>query len=110
MRLLATTENLTLTAPTGGVQRGVPLKMGVVLVIPAMTVDEGQPFTGEVKGVFVGFPLKADETPNYTGEYAYFDSAAKEFTLTKPSSPDDQPIGAFITEHETQVLYIPGLL
>ena len=46
MRLLANNENLTLTAPTGGVQYGIPLKMGVVLVIPAMNADEGQPFTG----------------------------------------------------------------
>ncbi|MFL7036436.1 capsid cement protein (plasmid) [Vibrio lentus] len=110
MRLLATNENLTLTAPSGGVQYGVPLKMGVVLVIPAMTVAEGLPFTGEVQGVFVGFPLKDGDTPNYTGEYAYFDSTASEFTVTKPTSPDDKPIGAFITEHETQALYVPGIL
>ena len=110
MRLLATNENLTLTAPSGGVQYGVPLKMGVVLVIPSMTVEEGQPFTGEVQGVFVNFPLKDGDTPNYNGEWAYFDSAAGEFSVTKPAASDDKPIGAFITEHETQALYIPGLL
>ncbi|HCE2390385.1 TPA: DUF2190 family protein [Vibrio parahaemolyticus] len=110
MRLLANNENLTLTAPTGGVQYGIPLKMGVVLVIPAMNADEGHPFTGEVQGVFVDFPLKDGDTPNYEGEYAYFDPTVKEFTVTKPAAPDDKPIGAFITEHGKQALYLPGIL
>tara|TARA_Y100000588_G_C13610382_1_gene650962 strand:+ start:114 stop:446 length:333 start_codon:yes stop_codon:yes gene_type:complete len=110
MRLLANNENLTLTAPSGGVQYGVPVKMGVVLVIPVMTVAEGQPFTGEVQGVSVGFPLKYGDETNYEGEYAYFDSKESEFTTTKPAAPDDKPVGAFITEHETQALYVPGIL
>ncbi|MBD1559605.1 DUF2190 family protein [Vibrio sp. S9_S30] len=110
MRLLANNENLTLTAPAGGVEYGKPIKIGVVLVIPAMTVGEGENFTGEVQGVFVGFPLKAGDTPNYDGEYAYFDSGTNEFTVTKSTVGDDNPIGAFIVEHGKNALYLPGIL
>lgn len=110
MRLLATNENLTLTAPAGGVTYGNPIKLGVVLVIPAMTAPEGAPFTGEVQGVFVDFPLKDGETPTYAGEYAYFDPDTSVFSLTKPAAPNDKPIGAFIKEHQTNALYLPGIL
>lgn len=110
MRLLANNENLTLTAPTGGVEHGKPIKMGVVLVVPAMTVGEGAAFTGEVQGVFVDFPIKDGDNPTYEGEYAYFDSVSGEFTLTKPTAPDDKPIGAFIKEHLRPALYLPGIL
>ncbi|MBV7264324.1 DUF2190 family protein [Photobacterium sp. WH24] len=110
MRLLANCENLTLTAPAGGVEYGVPLKIGVMLVIPAMKADEGMPFTGEVKGVFTDVPLKDGDVPTYAGEYAYFDPAAAEFTLTKPATPNDKPVGAFIVEHGQNALYLPGIL
>ncbi|PMK93221.1 hypothetical protein BCT90_04290 [Vibrio lentus] len=108
MRHIATVENLTLTAPTGGVEYGVPLKIGRVLAVPAMKAAEGQPFTAEIQGVFVDFPLKDGDTPTYDGEYAYFDGTS--FTLTKPSAPNDNPIGAFIVEHQMNALYLPGVI
>lgn len=108
MQLLATTENLTLKAPTGGVTYGVPLKIGKVLVVPATTAEEGQAFTAETKGVFVDFPLKDGETPTYDGEYAYFDGA--DFCVNKPTAPFDTPIGAFIVEHQVNALYLPGII
>ncbi|ELH7952684.1 DUF2190 family protein [Vibrio fluvialis] len=110
MKLLATPKNLTLKAPAGGVTYGKPLKMGVVLVVPAMTAEEGQHFTGEVSGVFVEYPMKDGDAPSYSGEYAYFDPATSEFSLTKPAAPDDTPVGAFIIEHGVEALYLPGVL
>lgn len=45
-------ENLELTAPVGGVVSGLPYKIGVLLVIAAVTKVAGEKFAGATEGVF----------------------------------------------------------
>jgi predicted RecA/RadA family phage recombinase len=43
---------LTLIAPAGGVVSGVPVVIGSLFVVPAVTAVETAPFSGDVVGVF----------------------------------------------------------
>ena len=47
---------LELTAPAGGVTSGVPVQIGQLLVIPAVTVAATVAFNGQVVGVFKAMP------------------------------------------------------
>lgn len=43
---------LTLTAPAGGVQSGVPVVVGALMVVPLVDAEEGEQFQGSPGGVW----------------------------------------------------------
>lgn len=77
-------DTLTLTAPTGGVTSGVPVKIGGQVVVPQASVAEGKPFEGKTTGVF----RVAKTAAQAWGECVtvYWDDTAKAFTTTAASN------------------------
>lgn len=45
-------DTLTLVAPSGGVESGVPRIIGDLFVVPTVTADDGQPFAAKTTGVY----------------------------------------------------------
>ena len=74
-------DSLTLTAPVGGVVSGAPLLMGVLLVVPAVTVAAGLPFAAKVNGVY-DFPAATSQAWT-EGALLYWDETNKVFTTTE---------------------------
>ncbi|HUH20450.1 MAG TPA: DUF2190 family protein [Gaiellaceae bacterium] len=68
---------LTFTAPAA-VTVGVGIKIGDVLVIPTMTVANGQPFTGVIGGVVEHAKLAAQAWTE--GQRVHWDDTNKRFT------------------------------
>lgn len=68
------------TAPAGGVTSGVPVQIGQLVVVPAVTAAADARFNGQIVGVFT--------MPKATGEVwaegavVYFDAIEGEFTRT----------------------------
>lgn len=77
-------HTITLTAPTGGVTSGTPIKIGQILVVPATTVAEGLPFEGHVTGVF-DLP-KVGSQAWVEGALIYFDNGADKKHCTTTAS------------------------
>jgi len=73
-------HTLTLTAPSGGVTAGVPVVIGALLVIPKQSVDQGEQFTAEYRGIFKIAKAAAD-TPAQLAK-AYWNSSNSELTTT----------------------------
>lgn len=69
---------VTLTAPTGGVTKDVPVQIGQLLVVPTATVAEGELFEGHTRGVFS--VTKAGSQAWAEGAIVYWDAAAGNFT------------------------------
>jgi predicted RecA/RadA family phage recombinase len=70
---------LTLTAPTGGVVSGTPVKVGQLIVVPQATVAQTLPFAGARVGVFTGV-AKATGAAWAEGELLYWNDTNKNFT------------------------------
>ncbi len=76
---------LTLTAPTGGVTAGVPVKIGSLIVIPLGTAAATVAFEGKVNGVFSGIAkLTTDDLVE--GSPLYWDDTNSRLTLTSTSN------------------------
>ena len=69
------------TAPEGGVTSGLPVQIGQLVVIPAITLTEGR-FVGALCGVFSG--PKADSEAWDEGEVVYW-SQDDGFFTTDPT-------------------------
>lgn len=88
-------RNLDFVAPAGGVISGVPLLIGALIVVPAITAAEGMPFAGWVEGVY-NFPaaVHASTQAWTTGQLLYWDDTAKVFTVTVGSNKKAGVAGA----------------
>lgn len=73
-------EVLTFIAPTGGVEAGVPVVIGGVLLVPTYSVGEGYECEGVRSGVFE-FAKKATDVVTQL-QKAYFDEDAGHFTTS----------------------------
>jgi len=77
-------ETLTLTAPTGGVVGGAPVKIGALVVVPVVSVAQTLPFEGRISGLF---SLPSDTGTAWAeGDTLYWDNTAKVFTKTTTSN------------------------
>ena len=76
---------LSLTAPTGGVTAGVPVKIGSLIVIPLHSAVATATFEGKVNGVFSGIAKLT--TDNFVeGSPVYWDDGNSRLTLTSTSN------------------------
>lgn len=77
-------DTLDLTAPTGGVTSGVPVKIGGQVVVPQVSAAEGKTFAAKTTGVF----RLAKESGQSWGECVtlYWDDTTKAFTTTSTSN------------------------
>lgn len=77
-------DTLDLTAPTGGVASGVPVKIGGQVVVPQVSAAEGKTFAAKTTGVF----RLAKATGQSWAECVtlYWDDTAKAFTTTSTSN------------------------
>lgn len=73
-------HTLDYVAPAGGVAAGVALLIGTVLVVPAITAVEGQPFSGWIEGVYT-LPC-ATGTAWAMNVALYWDTDNKRLTTT----------------------------
>jgi len=87
---IAPGHTLTLMAPSDGVEAGVPVVVGSLLVIPKQTTDEGGEFTAEYRGIFK-IAKAADDTPAQLAK-AYWNSTDSELTTT---ATDNKLVGLF---------------
>jgi predicted RecA/RadA family phage recombinase len=71
---------LTLTAPVGGVLSGTGYKIGQLFVVAAADAEAGEPFEGQLTGVF-DLP-KATGSAWTEGELLYWDNSADNVTDT----------------------------
>lgn len=76
-------RSLDLTAPSGGVVAGKPVKIGAYVVIPSTSADEGETFAADVEGVFEVAAATHASTQAWTECLTlYWDDTAKKFTVT----------------------------
>lgn len=80
----ASGDQLTLTAPSGGVVSGSAYKIGSLVVVAAGSAAENDPFVGLPSGVFT--VVKATGATWSVGEKIYWDDTAKKFTTTATSN------------------------
>lgn len=73
-------ENLTLTAPSGGVTSGLGYLIGSLFVVATVTADEGEAFVGRVIGVVT--LVKTTGQAWTEGLKLYWDNTAKKVTST----------------------------
>ena len=92
---IAQGNRITIIAPEGGLKGDIPVKYGVLVVVPVKTVSAGQEVTAHRSGLFCG-PIKDGDNPSFSGEPAYFAEGA--FTKTKPETGVTIAVGAFIDE------------
>lgn len=72
-------ENMTFTAPGGGVTVDAPVLIGSLLVVPTVTAAALAEFAGLAEGVFVDM-AKTAGTAWVEGQLLYWDSATSSFT------------------------------
>ena len=77
-------NNLDLTAPSGGVTGGLPVKIGSIVAIPVNSAAEGEAFVGQVTGVHT--LVKATGAAWTVGAKIYWDDTAKNCTTTATSN------------------------
>lgn len=82
---------ITFTAPTGGVTSGVPVIIGALFVIPAISAAEGEAFEGAITSAWNLPKVPANVTT--AGQAAYWNDTAGQATTTVGSN---RLIGAFI--------------
>jgi len=70
-------EVMTFTAPSGGVTVDLPVLIGGLLVVPANSVAQGQPFEGATCGVYINMPKAAGAWTE--GQLVYWDTAQSKF-------------------------------
>ncbi len=76
---------LSLTAPTGGVTAGVPVKIGSLIVIPLHSAIATATFEGKRTGVFSGI-AKLTTDDFVEGSPLYWDDTNSRLTLTSTSN------------------------
>lgn len=84
-------EIITFTAPTGGVTSGVPVVIGALFVIPAISAKEGENFEGAITAAWNLPKVPANVTT--VGQAAYWNATEGQATTTVASN---RLIGAFI--------------
>lgn len=86
---------IDLKAPAGGFVKDVPIKYGVLIVVPNYSAPEGQVVSCTYRGLFDG-PIKPGDSLLFRGEPAYFDDGV--FTKVEPTGNGavTAPIGLFI--------------
>jgi len=72
-------NNVTLTAPMGGVTVDVPVQIGSLVVVPTVTAAATERFVGFVKGVITGHKKTASQAWT-EGQAIYWDAELEEFT------------------------------
>ncbi len=72
-------RTLSFTAPEGGVDSGVPAKVGDIIGIPAITAPAGAPFELYVEGVY---ELPKGAIAITEGKKVYWDATAQAVTTT----------------------------
>ncbi len=92
---IADGSKIDLKAPVGGFVKDVPVKYGALIVIPNYSAQEGQVVSCTYRGLFDG-PIKADDSPSFIGEAAYFDNGVFTKTLPTGEGAVTVPIGSFI--------------
>jgi predicted RecA/RadA family phage recombinase len=80
---------LPLTAPSGGVVSGKPVKVGSIVVVPVTTAEEGAEFQGHRCGVF---SVATSDTPT-EGAKAYITAAGAATTTASGNTL----VGAFVS-------------
>lgn len=76
-------DTLTLTAPSGGVVSGSPVKIGNLLVVPQASAAQGEEFEGKTSGVFEVAKHGAGSAQAWSeGSLVYWDDSNKRFTNT----------------------------
>lgn len=80
---------LTLTAPTGGVESGKPVKVGSLVVVPASSAAAGDSFVGHCCGVF---SIETTDTPT-EGAKAYINSSGQ----ATGTATGNTLVGAFVS-------------
>lgn len=80
-------RTLDLTAPSGGVVSGSPVKIGGFIAVPRVSAAEGDVFAADVEGVY---DVKAEGAGSgqawAEGDVIYWDNTAKQFTKTTTSN------------------------
>lgn len=105
-------DALDLTAPSGGVTAGVPVKINNLIVVPATDADEDDTFAGYVKGVFDIAAEGATSGQAFAeGETVYWDATNKQATVT---STDNTAMGYAVAAKATadtsvRVMLVQGL-
>ncbi|AII30181.1 hypothetical protein [Pseudoalteromonas phage B8b] len=82
---------ITFTAPSGGVTSGVPIIIGALFVIPAISAAEGESFEGAITQAWNLPKVPANTTT--VGAAAYWNATAGQATTT---ATGNRLIGAFI--------------
>ncbi len=77
-------DNVTFTAPSGGVTSGVPVLIGDLLVVPVASADEGDDFAGQITGVYD--VTKVGSQAWTEGATVYWDDGNSRFTTTASGS------------------------
>ncbi len=105
-------DALDLTAPTGGVTAGVPVKINNLVVVSACDVDGGLPFAGYIRGVFDITAEGAESGQAFAeGETVYWDATNKRATKT---ATGNTAFGYAVAAKATadtvvRVVLVPGL-
>lgn len=99
-------KNITVPAPAGGVTKGVPIKFGDMVLLPAETAKEGQMFTGEFSGVFGGMKLDEGVAPKYAGEKAFLKKDTNVLTTVATANTH---CGFFVTTPDGKGVLLQGL-
>jgi predicted RecA/RadA family phage recombinase len=79
-QVLGTGDNITFTAPAGGVVSGVARLIGGLFGIPLQTAAATEPFVLQTKGVFVVNKLGTDVVTE--GQLLYWDNGNSRLTTT----------------------------
>lgn len=83
-KFIQTGDVVTLTAPSGGVVAGTPLKIGSLVVVPRTTAAQTVQFDADVTGVHT-LP-KATGTAWTEGATLYFDTANSNFVTAQSAT------------------------
>lgn len=77
-------DTLKLTAPSGGVTTGVPVKIGRLFVVPQVTAAVGEKFSGDIEGVHT-IPKVSSEIW-IEGTVAYYNTGSALATSTSTTA------------------------
>lgn len=86
-------EVLALTAPSGGVTSGVPLKIGALVIVPLVDALINVKFSAMVTGVAEVPKVTGGSTAWTEGVAIYWDESADNFTKTVISDTGDCLVG-----------------
>ena len=101
-------DELELTAPSGGVTAGTPVKIGDLLVDPVVTALEGARFTGVRRGVVEVEKVPEEEWTE--GQQVNWDDVSKVFTtVTTGNWRAGIALRATVNPSATGFVLLPGV-